>query len=123
MAGAMNNYTMVVAWSDEDACFVARFLDFPGLSGLGETVAVAASELQTALELAIETYEEENWPLPEPRPQHYYSGQFRVRLPRSLHATLAEQAELEGVSLNALVTAYLSEKAGVVVDQAKSLRQ
>jgi hypothetical protein len=36
-----------------------------------------------------------------------YSGKFNVRLPKSLHAALASEAEAEGVSLNQLVVAKL----------------
>src|SRR5436190_22124595 len=41
--------------------------------------------------------------LPEPdvRPQgREFSGKFNVRIPKSLHAALATEAEAEGVSLN-----------------------
>ena len=37
-----------------------------------------------------------------------YSGKFNVRLPKSLHAALASEAESEGVSLNQLVLAKLA---------------
>ena len=37
-----------------------------------------------------------------------YSGKFNVRIPKSLHAALASEAEAEGVSLNQLVLAKLS---------------
>lgn len=37
-----------------------------------------------------------------------YSGKFNVRVPRSLHAALASEAEAEGVSLNQLVLAKLA---------------
>ena len=49
--------------------------------------------------------------LPEPPagPQRReYSGKFNVRLPKSLHAALANEAEAEGVSLNQLVVAKLA---------------
>src|SRR6184192_1178752 len=49
--------------------------------------------------------------LPEPRvgPQRReYSGKFNVRVPKSLHAALAREAEAEGVSLNQLVVAKLA---------------
>ena len=48
--------------------------------------------------------------LPEPPvgPQRReYSGKFNVRVPKSLHAALASEAEAEGVSLNQLVVAKL----------------
>src|ERR1700689_3368295 len=44
--------------------------------------------------------------LPEPpvgQQRREYSGKFNVRLPRSLHAALASEAQAEGVSLNQLV--------------------
>src|SRR5438093_8897611 len=49
--------------------------------------------------------------LPEPPagPQRReYSGKFNERVPKSLHAALASEAEAEGVSLNQLVVAKLA---------------
>jgi predicted HicB family RNase H-like nuclease len=49
--------------------------------------------------------------LPEPPLQSQrreYSGKFNVRVPKSLHAALAREAEAEGVSLNQLVVAKLA---------------
>jgi hypothetical protein len=49
--------------------------------------------------------------LPEPPPgpqKREYSGKFNVRVPKSLHAALASEAEAEGVSLNQLVVAKLA---------------
>lgn len=49
--------------------------------------------------------------LPEPPvgPQRReYSGKFNVRVPKSLHAALVNEAEAEGVSLNQLVVAKLA---------------
>jgi predicted HicB family RNase H-like nuclease len=48
-------------------------------------------------------------PEPEVGPQRReYSGKFNVRMPKSLHAALASEAEAEGVSLNQLVLAKLA---------------
>src|SRR5215468_6538678 len=38
-----------------------------------------------------------------------YSGRLLLRMPRNLHAQLAETAEREGVSLNQLIVGTLSE--------------
>jgi predicted HicB family RNase H-like nuclease len=49
--------------------------------------------------------------LPDPAvgPQRReYSGKFNVRVPKSLHAALACEAEAEGVSLNQLILAKLA---------------
>lgn len=41
-----------------------------------------------------------------------YSGQWRVRVPKSLHAELALRAKLEGVSLNTLIATLLAKGLG-----------
>jgi hypothetical protein len=49
--------------------------------------------------------------LPEPpvrREPKRYSGKFNVRIPKALHAALANEAEAEGVSLNQLVLTKLA---------------
>jgi len=40
------------------------------------------------------------------------SGQFRQRIPKTMHARLTARAEREGVSLNTLVTAMIAEGLG-----------
>jgi predicted HicB family RNase H-like nuclease len=110
----MPHYGMRLAWSPEDQVYVASCPELGDLSSHGASPTEAAAELSKAMELAVETFEEEGWALPEPRTVRTYSGQFRVRLPGSLHAWLAETAEAEGVSLNTFVVAKLSEARGVI---------
>ena len=110
----MPNYGMRLAWSPEDQVYVASCPELGDLTAHGPTPADAAAELSKAMELAIEAFEEEGWALPEPRTVRTHSGQFRVRLPWSLHAWLGETAEAEGVSLNTFVVAKLSEARGVI---------
>ena len=39
--------------------------------------------------------------IPEPRKdENEYSGQFKLRMPKSLHKSIAEHSKLEGVSMN-----------------------
>src|SRR5579864_157241 len=51
-------------------------------------------------------------PIPKPGSPSRSSGQFRVRMPKSLHARLAAQAEREGVSLNMLMVAAAAQVLG-----------
>jgi len=108
----MTRYSMRVAWSDPDGMFVATCPELRDLSALGTTPEQAAAELTEAIDLALETYRDEGMPAPEPAFAHEFSGQFRVRLPRSMHAWLVSEAEREGVSLNALVTTLLAAARG-----------
>jgi predicted HicB family RNase H-like nuclease len=48
----------------------------------------------------IETKLENGFPVPSPIDDNQYSGKFVLRLPKSLHARPAMEAEQEGVSLN-----------------------
>ena len=52
---------------------------------------------------------EENMPVPEPDSIEDYSGQFKLRLPRSLHRQLALQSKREGVSMNQYCVFLLSQ--------------
>ena len=38
-----------------------------------------------------------------------YSGQFKLRIPKSLHRQLAEQAKAEGISMNQYCVCLLSK--------------
>ena len=110
----MNKYSSVVRWSDEDEAYIAVCPELGGVSAFGESPAEALAELEIATRLALETYREKGWPIPEPDEvrQQEYSGQFRARLPRSQHAQLARRAEAEGVSLNTLVVAAVGAYLG-----------
>lgn len=106
-----DRYSLHVFPDEENGGNVAVCPEFPGVSGFGDSPEEAVREVRIALELAIETYLEEGWPLPEPLgldTQELPSGEFRVRLPRSMHAQLSRRAAEEGVSQNHLVIAYMA---------------
>ena len=107
-------YSLRVAWSPEDSAFVAECPEFEGISALGSSYGEAVSELETALRLGLEAHEEEGWAIPEPIMMPRYSGQFRLRVPRSLHGWLVDRAQREGISLNTLVVELLSEARGAL---------
>jgi len=62
-----NRYAIQIFWSEEDESFIAICQEFPGLSAFGETREEALYEAQIALDLMIETYQENSIPLPEPQ--------------------------------------------------------
>jgi len=105
-------YSVRVAWSEEDSAFVADCPEFEGINALGSSYGEAVSELEVALLLALEAHAEEGWAVPEPMKMPRYSGQFRLRVPKSLHGWLVDRAQREGVSLNTLVVDFLSQARG-----------
>ncbi len=107
-----NKYSLNIAWSDEDQEYVATCPAFPGLSAFGETEAEALTEAKVALELFIQACNEKGLALPDEQVANGYSGQFRVRLPKSLHRQAAQLAALDGVSLNQLVVSAVEARVG-----------
>ena len=64
---------------------------------------------QAELEAALE----DGYPIAEPDSLENYSGQFKLRIPRSLHKSLAEHARREGVSMNQYCVYLLSRNDAV----------
>lgn len=104
-----SHHAMVVRWSPEDDAFVAVLPELPGVSAFGSTREEAAAEAEIAAALAIEVLRQDGRAVPEAGVLESSSGQFRVRLPRSLHHDLVALAQVEGVSLNTLLVQKLSE--------------
>jgi predicted RNase H-like HicB family nuclease len=63
------NYEVRIWYSPSpgDECFVAQVLDMPGIMAHGETREEAAREIQTALQLALDSCAEIGKPLPGPK--------------------------------------------------------
>lgn len=101
----------VVAGDPDVGGYVVEFPDLTGcmtsIESLDELVLMA-NEIR---ELWTETAHELGDDMPEPSYPETYSGKCVARLLRSLHRTLAEQAERDGVSLNQHVVALLSGTA------------
>jgi hypothetical protein len=57
---------------------------------------------------------------PEDRAKPAPSGRLLLRMPRTLHADLAQAAEREGTSLNQYITAALATKVGAGPDEQRT---
>jgi antitoxin HicB len=98
---------------DDGGGWLIVFPDFPGaVMSDGETPEEALVNGHDALESVIAVYEEDGRPLPAPFSGGSASGKFNLRAPKSLHAKLSRQAEIEGVSMNTLAVALLAECLG-----------
>lgn len=106
-------YRIVLEWSDEDAAFVARVPALPGCAAHGKTAEEAARQARRAAEAMLSVLREDGDPLPAEDATAGYSGQIRLRLPRSLHERLARLSTAEGVSLNQMMVALLTESSGM----------
>lgn len=89
--------------------YYARYSEFgTGAHGDGPAPGDAATSARDGLRAVLEVMLEHGDPIPEPRQAREFSGKFNVRVPRSLHRALIEEAEAEGISLNMLIVNRLS---------------
>ena len=106
----MEKYSLQVIWSDEKNAYIATSPEIPQLTQTAGTTLEAVQKLDEALSTHLAERKELREALPAPRCLESYSGQFRLRLPRVLHAALTRGAEIEGVSLNTYIVHLLSER-------------
>ena len=83
--------------------YAARYPDLPGCITCADTleqvIAGAEDAKRAWLDAAIEDGIEINEPVSDDDLEQY-SGQFKLRIPKSLHRTLSVNAKKEGVSMN-----------------------
>lgn len=97
---------MVLLWSEEDECYVVTLPAWQNARTHGATLEEAARNGREVLTLLIEAARQHHEPVPAPERRH--SGNLRLRLPASMHARLAQDAEREGVSLNQWIVSKLA---------------
>lgn len=102
------SYRMEIVEDKDEGGFVVSFPDLPGCVTCGETVESAVANAQDAKRAWLEAALEDRIEIQEPNNLEDYSGQFKLRIPRSLHRLLAEHSKKEGISMNQYCVYLLS---------------
>ena len=97
-----------------DTGYFAEIPDLPGCMTFCEEFGQLKEMIEDAKKAWFEMSIESNLEIPEPREEREFSGKFLLRLPRSLHRKLSNQAEENGVSLNQYVLSLLSGGSSVL---------
>ncbi|MBE7533696.1 MAG: type II toxin-antitoxin system HicB family antitoxin [Ardenticatenaceae bacterium] len=63
----MHKYEIIVYWSDEDQVFIAEVPELPGCMAHGKLPETAVMNAKDAIDLWLETAQEFNDPIPEPK--------------------------------------------------------
>jgi len=63
----MNEYEVIIYWSDEDQVFIAEVPELPGCTAHGSTQETALASAQQAITLWIDTANEFGDPIPKPK--------------------------------------------------------
>ncbi len=104
-----DRYTYRVTWSEEDKEHVGLCAEFPSLSWLASSPEGALRGIRAVVADAIKDLRANGEPIPNPLSARHFSGKFMIRVPPEIHRRLAVEAAEEGVSLNRLASAKLSQ--------------
>ena len=107
------SYRMEIVEDEDEGGFVVSYPDLPGCITCGETVESAIKNAQDAKQTWIEAALEDGVEIYEPDNLAEYSGQFKLRIPRSLHRTLSEHSKREGISMNQYCVYLLSRNDAI----------
>ena len=93
-------YRLEIIPDPDEGGFIARYPDLPGCLTVGESMSDALANAEDAKRAWLMAAIDEGAVIQEPDSIEDYSGQFKLRIPKSLHQSLAEHAKCEGTSMN-----------------------
>lgn len=93
----------------DEGGFVASYPDLPGCITCGDTLEAIIRNAEDAKRAWITAALEDGITIHEPDSLDDYSGQFKLRIPKSLHKALAEHSRREGISMNQYCLYLLSK--------------
>lgn len=110
-------YKMVITPDTEEGGYVITYPDLPGCITCADTLEEALENAKDAKLAWIEAALESGTEIHEPDSLDEYSGNFRLRIPKSLHQKLAEDSKREGVSMNQYCV-YLLAKSSTLTSKS-----
>ena len=93
-------YRMEIVPDTLEGGYAVRFPELPGCLTCGSTTEEAVRNGEDCKREWLTAAIEDGIAIPEPVSDEEYSGQFKLRIPKSLHKSLAEHSKAEGISMN-----------------------
>ena len=112
-------YRMEIIPDTIEGGFAVRFPELPGCLTCADTMDEAVRNAEDCKREWLAAAIEDRTPIPEPMTDEDYSGQFKLRIPKSLHKSLAEHSKAEGISMNQYCL-YLLTKNDAVFHQTNT---
>ena len=104
-------YRLSITPDTEEGGYVAEYPELPGCITCGDSIEEVISLAEDAKKCWLTVAYENNDSIPIPDNLNKYSGQFKLRVPKSLHKTLVLHAKEEGISMNQYCVSVLSKHA------------
>ena len=101
-------YKLEIVPDPDEGGFVARYPELPGCITVGNTIDDVVNNALDAKNEWLQAAIQSNAEIAEPLALDDYSGQFKLRIPKSLHRSLSEHSKEEGISMNQYCVYLLS---------------
>lgn len=102
------NYRIEVIKDKEEGGYALSCPELRGCITCADTLEKGFEMIEDAKKCWFEACIEDGIAIPEPSTINEYSGQFKLRIPKSLHKTLTERSRQEGISMNQYCVYLLS---------------
>ena len=115
-------YRMEIIPDVEEGGYTAKFPDLPGCLTCAETINDLMVSAEDAKRTWLAAAIEDGIEIAEPTEEQDlsdFSGQFKLRMPRSLHRSLSVNAKKEGISMNQYCV-YLLAKNDAAYSSSKA---
>lgn len=106
-------YRLELVPDTKEGGYIVTFPELPGCLSCGETKESALVNAEDAKKAWLIAALEDGIEINEPVFLDDYSGQFKIRLPKSLHKILSENSKREGVSMNQYCVYLLSRNSAI----------
>jgi len=97
----------------DEGGYVVSFPELKGCLTCGDSLEQAVKNAEDAKRQWIIAALDDGYEVPEPESIEEYSGQFKLRIPKSLHRQLVLQSKREGISMNQYCVYLLSQQAAM----------
>ena len=111
------NYRIEVMEDKEEGGYAFSCPELKGCITCADTIQQGFEMIADAKKSWLTACLEEGIPIPEPGNINEYSGQFKLRIPKSLHKALAERSQQEGISMNQYCVYLLSSMVNVAYNK------
>lgn len=113
-----------IHFDDGRSEWCVEYPDLKGCVGGGDTIEEAIADAEATKQVYLDYLKSEGYDLPKPTDESELpSGKIALRVAKTTHKQLLENAKAEGISLNAYIQAAINEKIGTdsTINELKQL--
>jgi len=105
------NYKIEIIEDEAEGGYVLSIPELKGCLTCAENLEKGMEMIRDAKRQWLIAALESGYEIPEPSALEDYSGQFKLRIPKTLHKELAEKSKKEGISMNQYCLYLLSKNS------------